>query len=140
MWAKLSMLTMRGEVGADADDQVEGGELNDGAAQALSSDQGMGSLWLESRTMRMPAMPKTAPEAPAPTRRRGVAEDDVEGQREQVAGDAGEHVDGDQAEGAEERLAEQAEVPEAPHVGGDVDEADVDEGGGEQTPPLAAAG
>ena len=56
---------------------------------------------------------------------------------EQIAGDAGDHVDGDQADGAEQRLAEQAEVPEAPHVGGDVKQADVDEGRGEQAVPLA---
>ena len=64
-------------------------------------------------------------------------QDDVPGHAEQVAGDAGEHVDGDHAAGADERLAEDAEVPEAPHVAGDVDEADVDEGGGEQAIPLA---
>ena len=46
----------------------------------------------------------------------GVAGDvegkDVGGERKQVAGDAGEDVDGDEAEGADEGLAEQAEIPE----------------------------
>ena len=54
---------------------------------------------------------------------------------EQVAGDAGDQVDDDHAEGAKQRLAKQAEVPEAPHVGGDVDQADVDKGGGQQATP-----
>ena len=68
---------------------------------------------------------------------RPQGEDDVPGHAEQVSGDAGNHVDGDHAVGADQRLAQNAQVPEAPHVGGDVDEADMDEGGGEQAVPLA---
>ena len=68
-----------------------------------------------------------------------MAEDDVVGEREQIAGDSGEEIDGGEAEGAEERLTEETEVPETPHVGTDVDEAYVDEGGGEEAPPLAVS-
>src|SRR5712691_9317585 len=67
-----------------------------------------------------------------------MGREDVGAKTEQVAGDASDQVDRDQADWTEERFAEETEVPETPHVGGDVEEADVDEGGGEQTPPLAA--
>ena len=66
-----------------------------------------------------------------------TSERTLPGHAEQVAGDAGDHVDGDHARGADQRFAEDAEVPQAPHVAGDVEEADVDEGGGEQAVPLA---
>jgi hypothetical protein len=62
--------------------------------------------------------------------------EDVVAEAEKISGDSCEHVDGDHAERAEERFAEETEVPEAPHIGGDVDQTDVDEGGGEQTVPL----
>ena len=81
-------------------------------------------------------MPKTAPEAPAPTEMPSRA-DYVEEEAEQVAGDAGDQVDGNQADRTKQRFAEQTEVPQTPHVGGDVKQADVNEGRGEQPPPLA---
>src|SRR5713226_10454280 len=67
-----------------------------------------------------------------------MGREDVGAKTEQVAGDASDQVDRDQADWTEERFAEETEVPEAPHVGGDVEQADVNEGRGEQTPPLAA--
>ena len=67
-----------------------------------------------------------------------VGEADVEGQREQIAGDAGQQVDGTEADGAQQGFSQQPKVPEAPHIGGDVEEADVDKDGREQAPPLAA--
>ena len=87
-------------------------------------------------------MPKTAPEAPAPPAsdsqdRESQGEDDVGGHAEQVSGDPRNHVDGDHAIGADQRLAQNAQVPQAPHVAGDMDETDMHEGGGQQAVPLA---
>jgi len=53
-WAKLSMRTMLVKIGTEADNQVQHGELDDGAAETVElKGGGMGSFLLESRTMRM---------------------------------------------------------------------------------------
>jgi hypothetical protein len=56
---------------------------------------------------------------------------------QEVAGDAGNEIDSYQTEGAEKRFAQKSEVPETPHVGGDVEQTDVNEGSSEQAVPLA---
>src|SRR5258705_1369525 len=70
--------------------------------------------------------------------RDAVAGDHVEKEAEQIAGDTRDEVDRDQTGWTKQWFAEQTEVPETPHVGGDVEQADVDEGRREQTPPLAS--
>ncbi len=127
-------------VGAEADDEIERGELDDRSAEALEFVEGDGELVVGEKD------DEDAGDAEDGARGSGADGDviacpeDVEAEAEQVAGDAGEHVDGDQSQRAEERLAEEAEVPEAPHVGGEMDDADVDEGGGEQAVPLRRGG
>ena len=90
--------------------------------------------------MSAPAMPKTAPEAPAPAGKNIhiVELPPVDEGGEQVAGGAGEDVDREQSEGAHQRLGEKAEVPQAPHVGGQMKDSHVEKHGGKDSDPLVA--
>ena len=104
-----------------------GGELDDAAAQALELGPGEGQLAVGEQDDQDAGDAEDRPGGSGADldEEGGVAQsrghDDVPGHAEQVAGDAGEQVDGNHAEGAEERFAEDAEVPQAPHVGGEVD-------------------
>ena len=58
-------------------------------------------------------------------------------QGEQIAGGTREHVNGKHAGEPQKRFAQNAQVPQAPHVGGEMREADVHKHGRHQPPPLA---
>jgi len=129
--------------GAEANHQVDSGEFDDHAAEAAQlipgkrqgavgeqNDEDAGDAEDSARGARADLEQRVRVVVPH------HCEADTIGHAEQVSGDAGEHVDGDHAKGADQRFAQDAEVPEAPHVGCDVPEADVDEGGGKQAPPF----
>jgi len=61
----------------------------------------------------------------------------VYGGAQQVASDPCQHISGEHAEWAHQGFAQQAKIPQAPHVGGEMNDPDMDEGRGQQTPPLA---
>ena len=56
---------------------------------------------------------------------------------EQVPGRAGENVHRQHARRTHQRLGQQAQVPQAPHVGGQVQNSHVHKHGGDNPPPLA---
>ena len=55
---------------------------------------------------------------------------------QQVARRAGEDVDRQQAQRTHQRLGQQTQIPQAPHIGGQVQNAHMDEHGGDNAPPL----
>src|SRR6185437_8146620 len=121
--------------GGSADEQIDRSEPDDRLAQAFELGPGDRQLFIAEQD------DEDAGDAEDGSRGSGsdrvVAKDDVDGQAEQVARDAGDEIDGDQTKGPQQRLAKQAKIPEAPHVGGDVEQANVDEGGGDEAIPLA---
>ncbi len=124
-----------GEVGADADDQVQNRELDDRTAKTVQ---------LEGRDRKLFVREQHDQDAGDPEDRTGGAGADrlvtlmphAREEAEQVAGDARDHIDRDQAEWAKQRFAKQTEVPQTPHVGRDMEQPNMDKGRGEQTVPL----
>src|SRR5689334_25343310 len=57
-----------------------------------------------------------------------------------ASGNSADHINSPKGPSAEKRFAQHSEIPKAPHIQRNVDDADVEEHVGDQTPPLTGHG
>ena len=128
---------------ANADDEIDGGKVDDGFAQLFQFLRRNGQARRLEQDDEYACNSKDSSRSSRADREKGSASafadglQPVDAGRQQVARSAGEDIGGQQTRGAQHWFGKQTQVPQAPHVGGQVDDAHVHEHGSDDAPPLA---